>query len=66
MIKAPEKRNHSVGGAMNKSKDRNFRILKKTMERKSDDIPSFSSNNLGLIMITGLGQHSQNPVSQIR
>jgi hypothetical protein len=66
-IKVPEKRNQSVGGNMNKSKDRNFRIMKKTqIDKRNEEQTMFGATNLGMIMITGLGQHSQNPVSQIR
>lgn len=33
--KAPEKRNQSMNsGSMNKSKDKNFRIMKKTLQEK--------------------------------
>lgn len=63
-VKLPEKRNQSVGG-MNRSKDKNFRIMKKTLMDKREEYPPFGATNLGMIMITGLGQHSQNPVSQL-
>jgi hypothetical protein len=53
---------------MNKSKDRNFRIMKKTPidKRNEDSLPTFGVTNLGMIMVTGLGQNIHNPVSQIR
>jgi hypothetical protein len=67
-IKMPEKRNHSIGANMSKSKDRNFRIMKKTLidKRNEDSLPTFGVTNLGMIMIRGLGQNTNNPVSQIR
>ncbi len=49
-----EKRNQSMGMShMNKSKDKPFRIMKKTMEKKEEP---YGVGNLGLIMVTGLGQ----------
>jgi len=41
----------------NKSKDKNFRIMKKTvMDKRTEDNQAFGMGNLGMIMITGLGQ----------
>lgn len=52
-----DKRNQSVGGNMNrvaKSKDKNFRIMKKAILEKKEE--PFGMGNLGMIMVTGLGQ----------
>ena len=58
-----EKRNMSVGGTqMSKSRDKNFRIMKKTILEKKEE-PSFGAKNLGLIMVTGLCQQSNFPSS---
>lgn len=35
--KIPQKRNLSMGGSMNKSKDKNFRIMKKTLMDKRNE-----------------------------
>lgn len=53
---------------MNRSKDKNFRIMKKgLMEmKKKEDLLTIGRNNLEMIMITGFGHQGQNPVSQIR
>lgn len=63
ITKTQDKRNQSVGSSlMNKSKDKNFRIMKKTLLEKKEE--TFGGGNLGLIMITGLGHQtvqSQNP-----
>ena len=47
---------------MNKSRDKNFRIMKKTIMEKKEESP-FEAKNLGMIMVTGLGQPSNFPSS---
>jgi hypothetical protein len=44
-----------------KSKDKNFRIMKKTVtDKRTEETPTFGMGNLGMIMITGLGQQHAN------
>jgi hypothetical protein len=55
-----DKRNQSVGtGSMNKSKDKNFRIMKKTLMEKKEE--PFGVGNFGLMVVTGLGHQSNQP-----
>jgi hypothetical protein len=57
VTKPQDKRNQSVGNhPMNKSRDKNFRIMKKTTMEKREEPPGMGS--FGLIMVTGLGQQS--------
>jgi len=51
-----------MGSAMNhnRSKDKHFRIMKKTViDKKSEESQPFGVGNLGMIMITGLGHQTQ-------
>lgn len=60
ITKTQERRNQSVGSSlMNKSKDKNFRIMKKTLMEKKEE--TFGAGSLGLIMVTGLG-HQTNQI----
>ena len=64
VTKEKEKRNQSVNHPVSKSRDKNFRIMKKTALEKKEE--PFGAGNLGMIMVTGLGQQpgSTQPSSQ--